>query len=110
MLGANRASPARATLGAICAVTGAIEQAKGAQQCAPFVFWEQGPNGPRPCQKDDESHLRVNAASGAKSSATFRPAACSAVAAAPGVFSHGSFAWMARVTGSPSAPPKSTGQ
>jgi len=48
--GANRASPARANLGAICAVSGAIEQAKGAQQCAPFVL-VRGLNCCRPCNR-----------------------------------------------------------
>src|SRR5260221_558405 len=56
-------------------------------------------------------YFRVNASLASIASTPGKPAARSAVAAGlSGPFSHGNFAAIPRVTGSPSAPPKSSGQ
>jgi len=55
-------------------------------------------------------YFRVKASRASIPSAPGKPAARSAVAAESSApFSHGNFAWIPRVTASPSAPPKSSG-
>ena len=55
-------------------------------------------------------YFRVNACLGSMASPAGNPAAFSALPAASSApFSHGNFASMPRVTGSPSGPPKSSG-
>src|SRR5882724_6039067 len=56
-------------------------------------------------------YLRVKSSLASIDPSLFNPAALSAAAAgSPGLFHHGNFASIPRLTGSPSAPPKSTGQ